>query len=353
LDSEQGEIMTDQQWELLKKILKGEKVEPLPVGFIIDCPWLPSWYGIRILDYFSNDELWLQANLKALRDFPEVMFFPGFWSEFGMCTEPSAFGARCTFPPNEFPHAHPILSTSEGIAALPVPDPRKDGLMPFMVNRLRLAEPKIEAAGHRIRFAVSRGPLNIASYLMGTTDFLTLLVTEPEEAETLLKKVTAFVKEWLAVQREAFPSIDGIFMLDDIVGFLGEREFRRFGLPCFKELYDTDVTVKFLHNDAPCKVSAPFLPEMGVNLFNMGFDVSMNDLRVMTQGSVTMLGNLPPRDVLASGTPESVAKETAALVRGLKDRSRVIMSCGGGMPPGVSTENIRAFLNAVNGRMKE
>jgi len=26
------------------------------------------------------------------------MFLPGFWSEYGMCTEPSAFGARCSFP---------------------------------------------------------------------------------------------------------------------------------------------------------------------------------------------------------------------------------------------------------------
>lgn len=345
--------MTDRQWELLKKVVNGEKVEPLPVGFIIDCPWLPSWYGIRILDYFSNDELWIQANLKAVQDFPDVLFLPGFWSEYGMCTEPSAFGAKCTFPTNEFPHAHPVLHSSEEIDGLPTPDPRKDGLLPFMVNRLKLAQPRIEAAGHRIRFAVSRGPLNVASYLMGMTEFLTLLLTEPEEAEKLLKKITAFIKEWLAAQREAFPSIDGIFMLDDIIGFMGEKEFKRFGLPCFKELYDTDVTVKFLHNDAPCKVSAPFLPEMGVNLFNMGFEVTLDDLKAMTQNSIALLGNLPPRDVLASGTPDVVSQETAALVRGLKDRSRVIMSCGGGMPPGVSTENIRAFVNAVNGCVKE
>jgi uroporphyrinogen-III decarboxylase len=339
--------MTDHQWDLLKRVVGGEKVEELPVGFIIDCPWLPAWYGTRILDYFSNDELWLQANLKALQVFPDVMFLPGFWSEFGMCTEPSAFGARCTFPANEFPHAHPIIRTAEEIDALPEPDPRKDGLLPFMVNRLRLAQPRIEAAGHRIRFAVSRGPLNVASYLMGMTDFLTLLLTEPEAAESLLKKITAFIKEWIAVQREALPSIDGILLLDDIIGFMGEKEFVRFGLPYFKELFAADVSIKFLHNDAPCKVSAPYLPEIGVNLFNMGFDVPLNDLKTVTRNTVTMLGNLPPRDVLAGSTPEIVAEETAKLIRGLHDRSRVIMSCGGGMPPGVSTRNLKAFVDAV------
>ena len=107
--------MTDKQWNDLNRTIKGEVLNPLPVGFIIDCPWLPNWYGISILDYFTNDKLWLDANLKALNDFPEVMFLPGFWSEYGMCTEPSAFGARCSFPGNEFPHAHPVISSSSDI----------------------------------------------------------------------------------------------------------------------------------------------------------------------------------------------------------------------------------------------
>jgi len=69
----------------------------------------------------------------------------------------------------------------------------------------------------------------------------------------------------------------------------------------------------------------------------------------MTQNKVTMLGNLPPRDVLAAGSVNIVAKSTEELVASLADRSRVILSCGGGMPPGVSSENIAAFVRAVRG----
>jgi uroporphyrinogen decarboxylase len=29
------------------------------------------------------------------------------------------------------------------------------------------------------------------------------------------------------------------------------------------------------------------------------------------------------------------------------DKSRIVLSCGGGMPPGVSTQNIEAFLSAA------
>ena len=340
--------MTDPQWELLKKTINGEPVISLPIGFIIDSPWLPNWYGVRIIDYFSSDDIWFNSNLKAINDFSETMFLPGFWSEYGMCTEPSAFGARLLFPPNEFPHPHKILESTDGIDSLVIPNPTTDGLLPFVLNRLKLAQPKIEDAGHRIRFAVARGPLNIASYLMGVSEFLLALITEPEKIDTLLKKITKFLKDWIHLQMETFPSIDGIFLLDDIIGFIGEPELLRFGLPYFKELYNENVSIKFLHNDAPCQVSAPFLPEMGVNLFNMGFDITLNELRELTKNKVALIGNIPPRDILANGTSEDVKNVTKKLIDSLNDKSRIILSCGGGMPPGVKTENIKAFIQIVN-----
>ncbi len=339
--------MTDNQWNNLIRIIKGEVLIPLPVGFIIDCPWLPNWYGINILDYFTNDKLWLDANLKALNDFPGVMFLPGFWSEYGMCTEPSAFGAKCTFPPNEFPHAHSVIHSSSDIDNLRIPNPKTDGLLPFMLNRLKMVKPEIEAAGHKIRFAVARGPLNIASYLMGSTEFLTMMMMEPEKAHLLIQKITTFLKDWLQLQMETFPTIDGILMLDDIIGFMGEQEFVTFGLPYFKDLYNVNVSVKFLHNDAPCEASAPYLPEMGINVFNMGFEVSLNELKSITGNQIVMLGNIPPRDVLANGSAEDTRKAVQELAGNVSDKSRIIFSCGGGMPPAVPTSNIKAFIKTI------
>ncbi|MCX7798421.1 MAG: uroporphyrinogen decarboxylase family protein [Melioribacter sp.] len=339
--------MTDQQWEKLKKVINGEVFEPLPMAFIIDSPWLPNWYGIKIIEYFTSEELWFKANLKAINNFPDIIFLPGFWSEFGMCTEPSAFGVRCTFPPDEFPFAHKIIKSVDDIDSLEQPNPSTDGLLPFMLNRLKIMQPRIEEAGHKIRFAVARGPLNIASYLMGSTEFLTTMMMQPEKVHLLLRKITDYLKNWLHLQMETFPSIDGIFLLDDIIGFMGENEFKEFALPYFKELFNENVSVKFLHNDAPCKISAPYLPEMGVNLFNMGFDITLNELKELTQNKVTLVGNIPPRDVLASGTPEDIKKAVKELIGSLKDNSRIILSCGGGMPPGVTTDNILSFIDAV------
>jgi uroporphyrinogen-III decarboxylase len=339
--------MTDKQWTDLIAIVNGEKKQPLPIGFIIDCPWLPNWYGINILDYFTNDELWLKANLKAIDTFPEVMFLPGFWSEYGMCTEPSAFGAKCVFWKNEFPFAEKIIHTSDDISKLKLPNPQTDGLLPFMLNRLVKAQPVIEKQGHRIRFSVSRGPLNIASFLMGTTEFLTIIMMEPEAAHQLLRIITDFLKSWHKLQRDTFPTIDGIMMLDDIVGFVGEEEFLEYGYPYLKELYDVNAGVKLFHNDADCATSVKYYPELGINLYNPGVQMTANDLIEGTKHKTTILGNIPPRDVLAAGSPQDVKNAVKELLASTNDTTRLMLSCGGGMPPAVSTENIRAFISSA------
>jgi uroporphyrinogen decarboxylase len=335
--------MNDEQWDGLLAVVQGQVQRPIPCGFIIDSPWLPGWYGVDIIDYLAGETVWFDANRAAVETFPEIWFLPGFWAEFGMCTEPSSFGARCIFPRNEFPFAEKMLGRVEDIADLRQPNPETDGLLPLILNRLRWARPRMEDLGHRIRFSISRGPLNISSFLMGATEFLLALKTDPELAHRLLRIVTDFLKQWHDLQKSTFPTIDGILILDDVVGFLREDDFLEFALPYLKDLFALDVGVKFFHNDAPCAQSIRYYPEAGINLFNPGIQSSLADLRSMSANRLTILGTIPPRDVLAKGTPADVRRAVRELLSRTPDMSRLIISCGGGMPPGVTSDNIRAF----------
>ena len=339
--------MNAQQWDTLVAVVGGEDLRPLPTGFIIDSPWLPGWAGRTILDYYTDDDAFMSANLAAINAFPGTLMVPGFWSEYGMCTEPSAFGSLPVWGEDEFPFAMPALRSLADIDRLEQPDPRKHGLLPFMIKRLTRLRPRIEAAGHQIRFAVTRGPFNVASFLMGTTEFLSALKTDPDATHRLLSIVTAFLEDWIAWQRECFPSIDGLLVLDDIAGFVSRRDFEAFGLPYFTRTFATDVTVKLFHNDASCKGCAPYLAEMGVNLLNFGPQHTMTELRGWAGESVALMGNIPPRDVLAAGTPADVTRAVRNLLDSLDGQRRIIVSCGGGMPPGVPTLNIEALVAAV------
>jgi len=340
--------MTDEQWEKLLAVINGELFEPLPVGFIIDSPWLPGWAGMSTIDYFSSEQMWFEANLKAVRQFPQIIFLPGFWAEFGMCTEPSAFGAKCRWQENELPFAEKIIADIQDVHSVGKPNPKTDGLLPLVLNRLKHYHSQIEQAGHAIKFAVSRGPLNVASFLTGSTQLLMAVRTNPDQIHKLLAVVTDFIIDWLELQASTFPSIDGVLVLDDIVGFLGLDDFKEMALPYLVRIFQSlQMSVKFFHNDAAGLVCAPYLAQIGVNLFNFSFQHTLGRMKELTNNAVTLLGSIPPRDVLAAGTPEDVRNSVKAALDSVPDRSRIILSCGGGMPPDVPTENIKAFLSAV------
>jgi uroporphyrinogen decarboxylase len=329
-------------------MIRGEKLPYQPAGFIIDSPWIPGWYGISTVDFYSSDELWIKSNIKAINTFPDCWFMPGFWSEFGMCTEPSAFGSKMIFLENALPHADRIITGIEEADRLPQPNVKTDGLLPFMISRLRNNQKAILEADHQTRFAIARGPMNIASFLMGTTEFMMALTMDPDGSHKLLKKITDFVCDWLSWQKESFPSIDGVLVLDDIIGFIGETEFNEFVMPYFKKIFSvTGSTVRFLHNDADGLITAANLKEMGVNMFNFSFNHSMGQIRELAGPEVILVGNIPARDVLGSGTPVQVDEAVKKAFGEITDYNNIIWSAGGGMPPDVKDENIQQFLNSV------
>jgi uroporphyrinogen-III decarboxylase len=341
--------MTNEQWTLLCETVAG-KIPSRPVtGFIVDSPWIPGWAGLSTMQYYSSEESWLGANKKVTETFPGIIFLPGFWSEFGMCTETSAFGSKLIWKQNALPHAGKVLKDLDEVNSMKVPDPKSDGLLPFVIQRLVSCHDRIIRSGHTIKFAVSRGPLNIASFLLGTTELMTGLMMDPDNSHRLLEKITAFTIDWLQYQKEIFPSVEGILILDDIVGFVGDEECREFAVPYISRIFKAfDSEISFFHNDAQGLVSSPYLKDMGVNMFNFSFEHSMKEIRELAGDGITLVGNLPPRDVLASGTPDMVREETAKMVHEFADNRRVIWSCGGGVPPDVSTENIRAFKETID-----
>jgi len=182
------------------------------------------------------------------------------------------------------------------------------------------------------------------------TDFMLALAINPEEAQKGLTTITDFIIDWLGLQFEKFRDIEGIFILDDIVGFLDESDFRTFVLPHMKRIYSTfNAKVNFFHNDAAGLITAKYLNEIGINLFNFSFNHSLSEIRSLAGDSVTLLGNIPPRDILALGSQDDVRASVREMMQACDNHSKIIWSCGGGMAPDTPSGNIRAFLQAAEG----
>lgn len=339
--------MKKEQWEIIKNCANKQQVDPLPVSLIIDSPWLPGFLDISMIDYYTMPDVWLEANLKVEQVFPEVIFVPGFWAEFGMCAEPSGFGCRTSFFHDRTPQVHEMLASVEDVDSLPQPNPLQDGLMPFILNIYRQMEPRINDAGHLIKVVAARGPMATAAHLMGVTNFLIGMKKKPEKTHQLLKITTRLVKDWLDVQADALNDVEGIMVLDDLVGFIGPADYQEFGHPYFSEIFGAyPEMVKFFHNDMDNPTSFKYLREWPIDIFNFSHKIDIAKARDLVGPDICLMGNVPPLEVLLNGSPDDVRDAAKECIQ-KHPQAGLLLSAGGGTSPGTPEENIRALGGAA------
>ncbi len=341
--------MRPEQWVRFKKAAKRVAVQPPPLALIIDSPWIPGYTGISHLDYYGDPEQWFSANLRVMREFPEIIFFPSWWVEYGMALEPSAFGSRIHFYPDRPPGLSPALLRIEDAAALAHADPRTDGLMPLALERYRTMKARIFGAGYTIPAVAARGPLCIAGFLRGLTEFMNDLSEDRDEVHTLLSAATRCTIDWIAAQAEAIgDSVEGFLVLDDVAGLLSPAMYRRFAHPYLKQICQAfpDDWVKVYHNDANVRPLLADLPDTGFDVLNWSHKIGVEEAARKTLGRICLMGNVDPLGIAVRGTPGAVAREAAKVLAGA-DGTALILSVGGGVSPGTPRENLLALVDAL------
>jgi uroporphyrinogen-III decarboxylase len=340
--------MTRQQWEIIRQAARGEGPLSPTVALIVDSPWIPGQAGISTLDYLTVPDIWLEANLQVERSFPEVIFLPGFWVEMGMCAEPSAFGCRLSFFRDRTPVAHVLLSGIEEADRLPAPHVENDGLLPLILNFYRRMEPRVNEAGQVIKMVAARGPLTVASHLMGVSCFLLGLKQEPVATHRVLRKTTTLARQLLEAQAAALREVEGILVLDDLAGFLSRKDYLEFAHPYLKEIFEAfPGAVKMLHNDTDNVVSFGQVADLGVQIFNFTHLRHIDQVRALVGPAVCLMGNVPPLEVLAQGTPEQVARSAQGCLRAHGGPRGLLLSAGGGTSPGTPAANLHALCQAA------
>ena len=344
--------MTDKEWRGLLSFLKDAPGRHPPAGLIVDSPWIPGYCGVDTVDYYTDPEIWLSCQDQIREDFPGLLFLPGDWVEFGMASEPSSFGCPVHFFHDQTVGIGHLITSAEELELLddlPVPDPRRDGLMPMALSKIRRLRGPLQERGRAMRIVAARGPLNVAGFLMTIPELCVAVKTEPERVHRLLDKTTELVIRWLEAQAEAAGEIGGILLLDDICGFFSEEEYLEFAHPRLKRIFDHfSVPVKMFHNDnfGNRYTTFPYIADLGVDLFNFSYQAELGEAHRLLGPQVAILGSLPPLELLTRGTPEEIA---AAVTEQLRERPagcRLMLSAGGGASPGMPKENLLAMLEA-------
>ncbi len=341
--------MRPEQWEIFKKAARMEKLDKVPMAMIIDSPWIPGYLGINHMDYYLDPELWFQSNLKIHQEFPDIIFVPSWWMEYGMAAEPSALGAKIKFWHDNTPSEYHTLYNIEDIDKFPEYEVEYDAFMALTLHRIKMVKQRIFDAGYIMPIVTARGPLCTAGFVRSTTDFMIDIVEKPEWAHKLIDLCTNLIIDWLKAQAKIIgDKVEGIFILDDIVGFINEEHYQEFAHPYLKKICDAFPKdwIKIYHNDADVNACLEYLPDAGFDVLNWGKQTDIAEVKERVGDRICLMGNVNPLEIGVRGTPGEVFDATMEVLEKSGGKG-IILSVGGGTSPGMPRENIVAMQEAL------
>jgi len=207
---------------------------------------------------------------------------------------------------------------------------------------------RLGAEGLGIKMVCARGPMTVASWLVGVTPLMMGLIKEPDEVSRILDTMTTSIIRWLHAQLEALQRPEGIMLLDDIVGMVSKRHYEALIHPHLRRIFDEfDGLVRVYHNDTPCPHLLESLVEANFDVFNFSHEVDIREVKIKMGGRVALMGNVPPLDVGVRGTPAEVTRWARECLDKGAPGGGMILSFGGGVSPDTPPENIDALLEAA------
>ncbi|MEJ2551621.1 MAG: uroporphyrinogen decarboxylase family protein [Anaerolineales bacterium] len=332
-------------WEAFKQAARLEEPKRVPVGLIVDSPWLPGYAGIDTRDYYLLPDRWYAINKGLLERFPEATWVPGFWVEYGMAAEPSGFGVKMHFYDNRPPAIEPVISDIETWGNASPADPNEHGLMPLVLRLYALAEERLHADGLGIRMVCARGPMAVASFVMGITPLMMGIVKNPQGVTRVLETMTSTIISWLHAQLDTLHQPEGIMLLDDVVGMISKEHYETLVHPHLRRIFDEfDGLIRVFHNDTPCPHLLASLADANFDVFNFSHKIDIGEVKAVMGHRVAVMGNVPPVDVGMRGSPEDVSQWAQTCLDKAAAGGGLILSFGGGVSPETPAENIDALI---------
>ena len=337
--------MSSPHWELFKNTAFLKEYEKPPIAFIVDSPWLPGYLGVDHMDWFLHPDKWFESYRRLLDQWPEVTWVPGFWFEYGMALEPSAWGIRMSWHKDYPPSLEFMIDDPEYWAEAPEPNVYEAGLLPFALRAYQYAEERLNAEGLKVNLLCARGPIVTANWLMGAEALFPAMVTHPKAIHKFLDKITNFLIKWLHAQMEMVSEPEGFMIMDDLLALISIEHYYEFALPYLNRIFDEfEGMVRIYHNDA-------YGPHLDGPLTDMHFEVYQNSYqahllktkKIMGEHCAIM-GNIPPMQVVMNETPEMIYKVTQHYLNEAAGNKGLICSLGGGISAGSPVENVDAMV---------
>ena len=258
--------------------------------------------------------------------------------------EAEAMGCELEFPEHNMSHMkRPLLAEQSGLASLRVPDPKKDGRLPYF---LEVCERVSSAVRKTATMGLGHsGPWNLAMHLRGAEQLLEESLTEPHFVHDLMKFTTEVVKAVGDALMEAgfSPSLGEAYASCSLIS---PDIYRRFVKPCHKELCEYFKAKKAAMALHICGYIDPIMEDIldtGIRFISLDSPSSLRKMIEISAGRAVIMGNVPTR-LFASGTAEEMDKAIDECIETAASKSGYILCSGCEIPLNSTEEQIDRFF---------
>lgn len=192
------------------------------------------------------------------------------------------------------------------------------------------------------------GPYSLAGRLYDMTEIMMLIYINPEAADMLLEKCTAFITDYCLAMREA--GSDGVIMAEPAAGLLSNEDCSRFSSRFIKKIVDRvqdDHFMVVLHNCGNTGHCTQAMVETGAMGYHFGNKADMAEVILDVPSSALAMGNIDPVSVFKMGTPEGMKQHVTKLLEQMEGHHNFVLSSGCDTPPHTPLANIDAFFEAL------
>lgn len=296
--------------------------------------------NISLSELLTNSNTQKEVLVKTAESYPasSVIRMTELWCE------AAAFGMGCNIVDNDFPKL--------GVALYSDVDELENAVVPSVINSI--TEPLIEAVKlaapqiHKPLIAGVTAPYTLGSVLNSSEEFMMNCMIEPEIVHEFLKKITAFLIEYILEYKKA--GADGIILAEPSVAMISPNMTEEFSNKYIQQIISAvqdDTFSVIYHNCGAVHQHLEAITRLDAHAFHFGSDVDLGLVLHALPNDRIVMGNIDPRLFLgANGT--QIEKVTANLLAKYSDFDNYICSTGCDLSPNASPEMIHLFLQAAH-----
>ena len=301
-------------------------------------------FGVNTKEYYFNSDV--MADIEAR-----------FWEKFqpdgasisitlrGMA---EAMGSEMLYKNHCIPSVKvPRVHEPKDVYDLRVPDPLKDGRLPIVLDALVKLKERLD--GKTGVGAGMAGPVSVAIAVCGAENFLRWTRRHPDEVRHLMEVITEGNNRY--IDELGKRGIVGLSFSDPVAStdLLGYKQFIEFSLPYFTEnvRHGGKVLGKNpgTHICGHTKGIWKDIVGAGVSAFSVDNVEDLAEAKAVMGGSVALIGNVPPVNVLNLGKEEDIKRSVAECILKAHDSPKgYVLGSGCQVPLFTPAENVEAYV---------